>query len=69
MFNKCYINNFEKISGISPKNLGSPLDPKLDEKTIREIIENYRNHPNIIKIKKIVKEKPILTFLRPPQKI
>ena len=38
------------------------MDPKLDEKTIREIIENYRNHPSIIKIKKIVKEKPIFDF-------
>ena len=38
------------------------MDPKLDEKTIREIIENYRNHPSIIKIKEIVKEKPIFDF-------
>ena len=38
------------------------MDPKLDEKTIREIIENYRNHPSIIKIKDIVNEKPIFDF-------
>ena len=38
------------------------MDPKLDEKTIREIIENYRNHSSIIKIKEIVKEKPIFDF-------
>ena len=38
------------------------MNPKLDEKTIREIIENYRNHPSIIKIKEIVKEKPIFDF-------
>ena len=62
MFNKHYINIVEKTSGIAPKNLGNPLDPKLDEKTIREIIENYRNHPSIIKIKEIVKEKPIFDF-------
>ena len=48
MFNKHYINIVEKTSEIAPKNLGNPLDPKLDEKTIREIIENYRNHPSII---------------------
>ena len=48
MFNKHYINVVEKTSEVAPKNLGNPLDPKLDEKTIREIIENYRNHPSII---------------------
>ena len=40
----------EKTSGIAPKNLGNPLNPKLAEKTICEIIENYRNRPSIIKI-------------------
>ena len=48
--NKHYINIVQKTSGISPINLGNPMDPKLDEKTIREIIENYQNHPRIIKI-------------------
>ena len=62
MFNKHYINIVEKTSGIAPKNLGDPLDPKLNEKTIRETIENYRNHPSIINIKEIVKEKPISCF-------
>ena len=38
------------------------MDSKLNEKTIREIIENYRNHPSIIKIKEIIKEKPIFDF-------
>ena len=50
MCNKYYINIVEKTSGIAPKNLGNPLEPKLDQKTICEIIENYRNHPSIIKI-------------------
>ena len=49
IFNKRYINIVEKTSRIAPKNLGSPLDPKLDEKTICEIIENYRNHFSIKK--------------------
>ena len=62
MSNEQYINITEKTSGIAPKNLGNPLDPKLDEKTIREIIENYQNHPSIIKIKKIVKKKTIFDF-------
>ena len=63
MFNKHYINIVEEASGIAPKNLGNPLDPKLDEKTIREIIEDYRNHPSIIKIKETVNEKHIFDFL------
>ena len=64
MFNKHCINIVEKTSGIAPKNLGNPLDPKLDEKTIRQIIENYRNHPSIIKIKEIVKEKDINKIIK-----
>ena len=62
MLNKHYINIVEKRSGIAPKNLGNPLNPKLDEKSIREMIENYRNHTSIIKINEIVKEKPIFDF-------
>ena len=67
MFNKHYTNIVEKTSAIASKNIENPLDPKLDEKNIPEIIENYRNHPSIIKIKEIVKEKfnsfsPIVNF-------
>ena len=45
MFNKHYIDIVEKTSGISPNNLGNPLDPKFNEKIIGKTIENYRNHP------------------------
>ena len=38
------------------------MDPKLDEKTICKIIENYRNHKSITKIKEIVKKKTIFDF-------
>ena len=51
MFNKHHINIVEKTSGIAPKNLRNLLDPKLDQKAIREIVENYQNHPSIIKTK------------------
>ena len=57
MFNKYYTNIVEKKSGLALKHLENPLDPKFDEKTIREIIKNYQNHLSIIKIKEIVKEK------------
>ena len=59
MFNKHYINIVEKTSGIVSKNIGKRFNPKIDEKTIHEIIENYRNHSSIIKRKELVKEKPI----------
>ena len=41
---------------------GIIINPNLDEKVIREIIENYRNHLSINKIKEIVKEKHIFDF-------
>ena len=44
------MNIVDETSVIAIKNLANPLDPKLDEKTIREIIENYQNHPRIIKV-------------------
>ena len=62
MFNKHYINIVKKTSGIAQKNLGNPLNPKVDEETICEIIGNYRNYPSIIKIKEIVKKKLIFDF-------
>ena len=62
IFNKHYINIVEETSGIAPNNLGNPLDPNLNAKAVHEIIENYRSHPSIIKIKEIVKEKLIFDF-------
>ena len=50
------------MSGVAPKNLGKPLNPKLDQKTIPEIVENNRSHSRIIKIKQTVIEKPIFSF-------
>ena len=60
IFNKHYLNIVEKTPGIASKNLGNPLDPKLDEKTIHESFESYLNHPSLIK--KRVNEKPIFDF-------
>ena len=67
--NKHYINIVKETKRIAPKNLGNPSHPQLDEKTIREIFEKYRKHLSTIKKKKIVKENPLPTFWRPPQKI
>ena len=45
MFNKHYINIVEKTSGIAPRNLGNLLDPKLDGKTIRELLKTIEITP------------------------
>ena len=50
------------FTGTAPKNLGNPLDPKLDENTVRE---NYRNNPRIIKIKKVLRKIHIKTLRKP----
>ena len=51
-----YIYIVKKTSGIAPESLGNPLDQKLDAKTIRT------TPASLIKIKQIVKEKPISDF-------
>ena len=43
MFNKHNKNIVEKNNRNNFKNIGVQLNPKLDEITIREIVENYRS--------------------------
>ena len=50
MFNH-YINIVEKSSGIAPNSIGNPMDPKQDKNTVEKIIQHYKNHPSIKKIK------------------
>ena len=45
MFNKHYINIVEKTSGIAPKNLGDPLDPKLNEKLFVKLLKTIEITP------------------------
>ena len=51
MFNNHYINIAEKSSGIAPNSIGNPMDPKQDKNTVEKIIQHYKNHPSIKKIK------------------
>ena len=51
MFNNHYINTAEKSSGIAPNSIGNPMDPKQDKNTVEKIIQHYKNHPSIKKIK------------------
>ena len=51
MFNNHFINIVEKSSGIAPNSIGNPMDPKQDKNTVEKIIQHYKNHPSIKKIK------------------
>ena len=51
MFNNHYINIAEKSSGIAPNSIGNPMDPKQDKNTVEKIMQHYKNHPSIKKIK------------------
>ena len=45
MFNKHNINIVEKTSGIAPKNLGSPLNSKLDQKLFVKLLKTIEITP------------------------
>ena len=45
MFNKHYVNIAEKASGIAPKVLGNPLDPKVDEKLFLKLLKTIEITP------------------------
>ena len=53
LFNKHYINIVEKTSGNAPDCLGNPENPILDKSTVLEIINKYKDHPSILKIKEL----------------
>ena len=69
IFDKYYRSILEEAPVVAPKILENRLDPELDEKTIRKVIQNCWNHPSIIKIKKkVLRKNPYLVFLRLPHK-
>ena len=52
IFNNHYINIVEKSSGKPPSSIGNPNCPSNDRKTVKEIINAFKNHPSIIAIKR-----------------
>ena len=50
-FNNHYINIVENSTGKKPSILGDPSNQENDKKTVLEIIDEYQNHPSILKIK------------------
>ena len=51
LFNNHYVNVVEKTTGFPSVALGLPNDQKQDHKTVKSIIDEYCNHPSILRIK------------------
>ena len=62
---KHYINIVGKTSGLTPKSIGNSSNPDHDRSTAKEIIESYKNHPSIIKIKECSKNLIRFDFPKP----
>ena len=52
LFNSYYINIVEKSSGIKLKNFGTSFEIT-SVQSVRDIVNSYKNHPSIIKIKQL----------------
>ena len=53
LFNNHYLNIVEKTSGLAPNCIGYPENPNLDKSTVLDIINKYKDHPSITKIKEL----------------
>ena len=53
LFNSYYINIVEKSSGTKPKTFGTNFE-NTSVRSVRNIVNSYKNHPSIIKIKQLV---------------
>ena len=51
IFTKHYTNIVENTTGTPPKAIESDTDQKLDQPTVLQIIDHYKSHPSILKIK------------------
>ena len=43
----------EKTSGLAPNCISNPVNANLDKSTVPDIINKYKDHPNITKIKEL----------------
>ena len=65
MFNNHYINIVEKSSGPAPKSIGNKSNPDHHKCTVQNIIQYYKNHPSLIKIKENFKNLAPFDFPKP----
>ena len=52
LFNSYYINIVEKSSHTEPKTFGTNFE-NTSVQSVRDIVNSYKNHPSIIKIKQV----------------
>ena len=62
LFNNHCIHIVEKTSGLAPNCIGNPKNPNLDKSAVLDIINKYRDHPNITKIKDLCINKTSFEF-------
>ena len=62
MFNNHYINI---STGSAPKSIGNASNPDHDKCTVQNIIQCYKNHPSIIKVKENFKNLALFDFPKP----
>ena len=62
LFYNHYINIVEKISGLAPNCIGNPENPRLDKSAVLDIINKYKDHPSITKIKDLSINKTAFEF-------
>ena len=62
LFYNHYINIVEKISGLAPNCIGNPENPRLDKSAVLVIINKYKDHPSIAKIKDLSINKTAFEF-------
>ena len=63
LFNNHYINIMEKTSGLAPNCNGNLENPNLDKSTVFDIINKYKDHLRITKIKDLGINKTFSEFI------
>ena len=56
-FNEHYINTAEQSSGLKPEKMEFENSPNTSRNILHSIIDRYKNHPSILKIKLEVSSK------------
>ena len=64
IFNKYYINIVEKSSGIKPVNIAMMHNICDNNTAIYVIIEAYKNHPSVTKVKEIIEKNTTKRFFK-----
>ena len=55
LFNSYFVNAVENTTGKTPTRLGDSSNQKNGTENVNKIISEYKNHPNVVKIKETYK--------------